>query len=125
MDLLGAGMQPNDHRPEPTKFRLVSFAVHATRGVLRDQNARRKTIFAATLLAVVMLFCGATFLPPMLDPHAHAVWFVFYWFACAWVTMLAALLALFDLLLVRAQGRSARRQLREEFTKRAQSDDDG
>ena len=44
--------------------------------------------------------------------------FVVFWLACAWATLLVILLALFDLLLVRAQERAARRALQEEFTKR-------
>ena len=52
-----------------------------------------------------MLFCGATFLAPVLDPKTRPGWFIFYWLACAWVTVTAVLLAIFDLLLVRAQAR--------------------
>jgi protein-S-isoprenylcysteine O-methyltransferase Ste14 len=102
--------------PNEKKLRLTSFAIHAARGLLRDQNARRKTMFAAALAAVVMLFCGATFLAPVLDPHMRPGWFIFYWFVCTWVTVLVMLLAVFDLLLVRAQARAERRQLKDEFS---------
>ena len=102
--------------PNEKKLRFAPFAIHATRGLLRDQNARRKTMFAAVIVAAVMLFSGATFLAPALDPRAHPGWYIVYWFVCAWVTMLVMLLAVFDLLLVRSQGRAGRRQLKENFS---------
>ena len=38
---------PNDQRPpNEKKLRLASFAIHASRGVIRDQKMRRKTMFA-------------------------------------------------------------------------------
>jgi hypothetical protein len=64
---------------------------------------------------VVMLFCGATFLTPVLDPHARPGWFIFYWVVCAWITATAALLAVFDLLLVRAKSRAGRRTLAQKL----------
>jgi protein-S-isoprenylcysteine O-methyltransferase Ste14 len=103
--------------PNEKRLRLVSFAIHATRGLLRDQNARRKAMFAVVLVALVMLFAGATVLTALLDPRAHPGWFISYWFFCAWITMLAILLAVFDLLLVRSQERAERRRLNDEFTK--------
>ncbi len=115
---------PNDEPPPPQKkLRSASFAVHATRGVLRDQTMRRKAMFAITLVAVVLLFCGATFLAPALDPHARPGWFLFYWAVCAWITMTAVLLAIFDLLVVRAQGRAARRTLAQKYAEAAEGKD--
>jgi len=108
--------------PNEKKLRFASFVIHATRGLVRDQNTRRKTMFVIVLVAVVMLFLGATFLAPALDPHHRPGWFIFYWFVCAWWTVLAVLLAVFDLLLVRARGRAARRGLRQEFSQPGDSD---
>lgn len=65
------------------------------------------------VVAVIMLGAGSTFLRPWLDPHEHPWRFVFYWFACAWETLLVLLLALFDLLLIRAQARAARKAFQE------------
>jgi len=62
-----------------------------------------------------MLFCGTTFLQPLLSPREHPGWFLFFWVTCAWLTLTAFLLALFDLLMVRAQDRAARRILREKL----------
>lgn len=106
--------------PNDKELRIASFAIHATRGLLRDQNARRKIMFVAVVVALVMLFCGATFLAPVLDPHLHPGWFVFYWFACAWVTVLVVLLAVLDLLLVRVQARAAKRDLARSLSEDAE-----
>ena len=110
-------MIPPHDEPSPNekKLRFASFAIHAARGLVRDQNVRRKTMFVILLLAVVMLFCGATFLAPMLDPHTRPGWFLFYWAVCAWLTVTAVLLAVFDLLLVRTQARVSRRTLAEKL----------
>ena len=103
-----------DEPPEKT-LRSVSFAVHATRGVIRDQTARRKTMFVLLVVALVLLFAGSTLLRSILNPRAHPVWFIFYWLVCGLLTVTAMLLALFDLLVVRAQARKAERLLRPEL----------
>jgi len=48
-------------------------------------------------------------------PREHPGWFLLFWVTCAWLTLTAFLLALFDLLMVRAQDRAARRILREKL----------
>jgi heme/copper-type cytochrome/quinol oxidase subunit 2 len=70
------------------------------------------------LVLVVMLVAGLTVLRPWLDPHEHPWRFIFFWFACAWETLLVLLLALLDLLLVRARARADRKALQGEFSKR-------
>ena len=102
----------------PTKekpLRTISFVIHATRGVIRDQVVRRKTMFVLMLTALVLLFAGSTFLQGIISPREHPFWFIFYWLACAWVTVTAMLLAVFDLLMVRLEARRAERQLRENL----------
>ena len=96
---------------------MVPFTIHATRGLLRDERSRRKTMSISLVVAIVMLAAGLTVLRPWLNPHEHPWRFIFYWFACAWETLLVLLLALFDLLLVRAQARAARKAFREEISK--------
>jgi hypothetical protein len=115
---------PNDERP-PNKgnLRIASFATHATRGLLRDQTMRRKTMFWTVIVALVMLFSGATFLAPVLDPKTHPGWFIFYWLACAWVTVTVVLLAIFDLLLVRVQARDEKGALARKIEEARQSKD--
>jgi hypothetical protein len=110
--------QPNDKQ-----LRLASFAAHAARGLLRDQAMRRKAMFWTVIAAVIMLFCGATFLAPVLDQHLHPGWFVFYWLACAWLTVTVALLAIFDLLMVRVQARRQRRELAQRLAEGDQPHD--
>jgi hypothetical protein len=108
--------------PEKRSFWMASFAIHATRGLLRDERARRKTMTTALLAAVVMLMAGLTILRPWLNPHEHPWRFILFWFACAWDTVLVLLLALLDMLLVRAQARQTRKILREGFSKGANTD---
>jgi uncharacterized membrane protein len=40
-----------------------------------------------------------------------------FWAACAWMTILAVLLALFDMLIVRAEARTAARELKSGVAK--------
>ena len=115
---------PNDKRPSMQRgLRISSFAAHAARGLLRDQTMRRKTMFWTVIVALVMLFCGATFLAPVLDPKTRPGWFIFYWLACAWVTVTVVLLAIFDLLLVRVQARDEKRVLARKIEETRQSED--
>ena len=101
--------------PPEKRLRMVSFTVHATRGLLRDQQSRRKTMSISLIIAVILMVAGLTVLRPWLDPHEHPWRFILYWLACAWEIVLVLLLALFDLLLVRAQTRAAKTLLEEKF----------
>ena len=114
---------PSPPPPNEKKLRFVSFAIHATRGLLRDQKARRKTMFWIVIAAVLMLFCGATFLAPWLDPHVRPGWFMLYWLACGWITVTVVLLAVLDLLLVRAQARTEGRALAQRISAPPDADD--
>lgn len=95
---------------------MISFVTHATRGLIRDGGMRRKIMSALIVLAVLMLIAGSTFLQDLLNPREYALRFILYWVACAWFTIAALLLALFDALMVRAQGRAARKTLGKEFS---------
>lgn len=106
-----------ENSPETKPLRTVSFVVHATRGVIRDQTTRRKTMFAVLVVALVLLFSGSTFLASMLNPQEHPMRFILFWFVCAWLTLTAILLAVFDLLMVRLEARKAQRILREESSR--------
>jgi hypothetical protein len=100
---------------EPARLKIVSFAIHSARGVIRDQSTRRRVMFITLLIAMLMLFFGTTFLQPLLSPREHPGWFLFFWLACAWLTLTALLLALFDLLILRARDRAARKMLSEKL----------
>ena len=84
---------------------------------------RRKTMFWTVIVAVLMVFCGATFLAPVLDSKIRPGWFIFYWLACAWATVTVVLLAIFDLLLVRARARDEKRRLVRKIEESRKSKD--
>jgi predicted membrane protein len=104
-------MNSSDEKP----LRTTSFIIHATRGVIRDPNMRRKTMFALLIAALVFLFFGSTFLQSTLNPREHPFWFIFFWLVCAWLTVTAMLLAIFDMLMVRLEARRAQRTVREKL----------
>ena len=99
--------------PKPESLRTVPFVTHATRGVLRDQRSRRRAMLFVIGTAALMVISGSTFLKPMLNPREHLLWFLLFWFVCAWFTVTALLLALFDVLILRAEARKEARRLRE------------
>ena len=70
-------------------------------------------MFFTMLGVLVMLFFGATFLDRWL--HEHPVLFICYWLACAWGTLTAVLLALYDILAIRAEVRREKRRLGREI----------
>jgi hypothetical protein len=104
-----------EDRPPEKRLRVAPFSIHATRGLLRDQKSRRRTMAVSIAVALILLVTGLTVFRAWLDPHEHPWRFIFFWLACAWETVLAILLALFDLLLMRAQEREARKALREQM----------
>ena len=104
-----------EDRPPEKRLRVAPFAIHATRGLLRDQKSRRRTMAVSIAVALILLVTGLTVFRSWLDPHEHPWRFIFFWLACAWEIVLAILLALFDLLLMRAQERAARKVLREQM----------
>jgi len=88
----------------------MKLIVAITRGMIRDMRTRRKTMFVLLVIALLMLFAGTTFLESIL--RGSLLRFVIYWAVCAWLTICAALLAIFDLLMLRADGARARRNLK-------------
>jgi uncharacterized BrkB/YihY/UPF0761 family membrane protein len=105
------GKESSNEKP----LRTVSFVIHATRGVIRDHNTRRKAMFVLLLAALVLLLLGSTFLQRPLNHHEHPVWFILFWLTCGWLTLTAMLLAIFDMLIVRLEARRAERGLRERL----------
>lgn len=101
-------------RPPNKSFWMVPFTIQATQGLLRDQRSRRVIMAISLGVTLLLLLCGLTLLSAWLDPHEHPWRFVLYWLMCGWQTLLALLLALLDILMVRAQARAARKALREE-----------
>jgi protein-S-isoprenylcysteine O-methyltransferase Ste14 len=100
-------------RPPNKSFWMVPFTIQATRGLLRDQRSRRVIMAISLGITLVLLACGLTVLRAWLDPREHPGRFILYWLICGWQTLLVLLLALLDVLVVRAQARAARKALRE------------
>ncbi len=87
--------------------------IHAiTRGILADQQLRRKTMGGIILVASSMLMLGATLAANWL--YQRPLLFIIYWLAVAWLTLTAILMALFDILLVRKAGIAARHKLKRD-----------
>jgi len=101
--------------PDEKRLETTSFVVHATRGVIRDQNIRRKAMLLLLALALLLLISGFTVLQPALNPREHPWRVILFWIVCIWLTFTALLLALFDLLVLRLQARRAERALREKL----------
>lgn len=103
-----------EERPKKNPLWMVPFSITAARGLIRERRSRRATMSVALLSALGLLVIGATVLHGLLVEHP--IWFLLYWFACAWLTMLALLLALFDMLMVRRESRQLRERVRREFS---------
>ena len=104
-----------ENSPEEKNLETVSFVVHATRGVIRDQRTRRKAMVVLLALAVLMLLAGFTVFQSALNPREHPWFVILFWIICVWLTFTALLLAIFDLLIVRLEARRAQRALREKL----------
>ena len=103
-------------------MRSLKFILALTIGVIRDPRTRRQFMFYGLLTALVLLFLGATFLDAPLRGH---VWiFVGFWFACAWLTVAVLLLALYDMVAIRAAGRRERRRVEAEYLRQHLPPDD-
>ena len=98
---------PSEPRPPGTLRRLA-------RATLFDLHRRRTAMFYSVVAAGAMLVFGATLFDGWLRESLAR--FLGYWLVCAWLTLLSLLLALFDLLLLHAQERRVRRELRKRLT---------
>lgn len=92
---------------EPKPLNVPSFAAHSTRGLIRDRKLRRVIMLGSLVLALAFLGCAV-----LIDAREHLLIAVFCWFACAWMTALTVLLAIYDLLVVRREERAERDRLR-------------
>jgi hypothetical protein len=92
-------------------FRLV---ILLSKGVLRDTKTRRNVMLWLMLVALVMLFLGSWLLSD--DWARRHVWLYFtYWAVCGWITLTGVLLAIFDMLIIRATARALRLRLEREI----------
>lgn len=102
-----------EERPPEKRLEVAPFTLQATRGVLRDPKARRKTMAVLLAFALALIGVGLLGAKTWLEPHEHPVRFILFWLSCGWITVTALLLALLDVLLLRAQARRAQKELRE------------
>ncbi|MGB8353714.1 MAG: hypothetical protein WCD79_07505 [Chthoniobacteraceae bacterium] len=91
----------------------MKLVIQLTKALIHDQHARRTAMFGIVCVALVGLFAGTTFLSGYLSENP--VTFLAYWAVCAWLTMAAVLLAIFDLMAMRMQLRREKRRLKEEI----------
>src|SRR6266446_4050121 len=104
-----------ENSSDEKQLEATSFVVHATRGVIRDQNTRRKAMLALLALALLLLILGFTILAPALNPREHPWRFIFFWISCIWLTFPALFLTLFDLLVLQLKALQAERAWREKL----------
>jgi hypothetical protein len=93
---------------------VLKLVLQLTKGIIRDQKARRIAMFYIMLAALVMLFLGSVFLSDRWA-REHVWLFIGYWFVCAWLTLSAMLLAVLDVLIIHAATRAHRRKIEAEF----------
>ena len=99
----------------------AKFVIQVSKGLIRHQRARRLVMFYCVLVALVLLFAGATLQWPA--PREHPLLFLAYWAVCAWITLLAVLLALYDLVKVRADAQRLRRDLAGQHLEKGPQDE--
>lgn len=87
-----------------------SFVILICKGILRDRTMRRQALAYIISAALVLLGLGVAVLDGWLSQHV--LLFLLYWAACLWLTLTSMLLALYDMLAVRAELQKERRELR-------------
>ena len=90
----------------------MKLVILLTKGLIRDRNMRRATMFAVALAAMTMVFVGFQFFN---DKETNPWLFIFYWLACAWLTMLLLLLALYDMIVMRRRMAEETAKLKSEI----------
>ena len=102
---------------------MLRLVILFSKGILRDQRTRRIAMLWLMGIAVVMLFLGSWLLSDGWA-RAHPWLYFLYWAACGWLTLTGVLLALLDILLIRAAARATRRHLEQQFAERTMKGDE-
>jgi hypothetical protein len=110
VSFLDVAHSENQIRP---MFRLTLLL---SKGILRDTKIRRNAMLWLMGAALVMLFLGSLLLS---DEWAreHPWLFFAYWAACGWLTLTGVLLALLDILVIRAAARVMQRRMEQEIAR--------
>ena len=85
-----------------------------TKGILRDTRLRRNLMLWLMLVAMVMVFLGS-WLISYEWMRKHLWLSIAYWAVCIWLTIAGLLLAVFDMLIIRAAGRAMRRRIEQDI----------
>jgi hypothetical protein len=101
---------------------FVRSILQLTKVFIRDQGLRRSMMFYTSLGSLLMLFVGAVLIDRTL--REHPVSFIIWWGACAWLMFTSLLLALLDILSIRAAARRERRELARRIFKEDHPDED-
>lgn len=90
----------------------LKLIVAISKGILRDQRVRRSFLFAIVLADILWVFLGSVIFDPWL--MASPLRFLIYWSVCAVITFFSILLAVHDMLMIRAEAKRERHRLNEE-----------
>ena len=93
---------------------VIRITVLLSKAIIRDPVLRRKSMFWIIGIAVLMLFLGQLLLSDDWR-QKHPMLYLCYWFGCAWLTLTGVLLAVLDILVIRAAARTTRRRLEKEL----------
>ena len=87
-----------------------------TKGLLRDTRLRRNVMLWLMVAALVMVFFGVWLISDEWR-RKHVGLFFLYWAMCAWLTLTGVLLAVFDMLVIRAAAKAMRRRIEEDIAR--------
>jgi hypothetical protein len=91
----------------------VQFIIQICKGIIREQRVRRAVMLWDLAAVLVLIVLGSTLFSSWLRQHPFL--FLGYWGACGWLTMLAALLAAYDMARVRLDAKRAQDELKREL----------
>jgi hypothetical protein len=106
----------------PTAVNSLRLVIQICKGLIRSHRVRRTIMFWDVIAVLVLAFLGSTFLWNWL--RANPVWFLSYWALCGWLTILAAVLAVYDMIRLRLEARRVEEQLHEKYFPGKEDSDD-
>lgn len=93
---------------------MLKMILLLTKGIIRDQTARRKVMFWIMMVALGMLFAGTVAISDQWA-RQHPWFTLLFWAGCGFLTLTGMLLAVLDILIIRAMHRAARRAMEREI----------
>jgi hypothetical protein len=96
-----------------SEFRqTLRLVIAIAKGIIRDQSVRRSLLFCMIFFDMLWVFGGAVLYDQWLA--AKPVRFLIYWAVCGAITFFCMLLAIHDMLMVRAEARQEKRRIKAE-----------